>query len=914
MNIIQKLTELGQSIWMDNIERKLLENGETAGMIQRGDIRGMTSNPTIFDKAIEKTHDYDEALLPLAWSGWDAKKIFWELIIEDIRSATDLFLPLYEETNGGDGYVSIEVTPDLAYDTDGSAAQAQQLWVRVGRPNLMVKIPATEAGIPAIRRSIAAGININITLIFSLNRYAEVMEAYLSGLEDRLAAGHPIDQIASVASFFVSRVDSKVDEQLPKDSPLRGKIAIANARLAYEQFEKTFSGERWEKLKARGARLQRPLWASTSTKNPAYPDTLYVDNLIGPHTINTMPPQTLEATRDHAKPEITITKDVDEAHKQMADLAAAGISIDKVTGELEEEGVKSFAESVTSLLKSIEQRRAQAVSALGPLADAVAKRVDQMSAESFPARFWAHDPILWTSDPKGQEEVTIRMGWMESPQKATALLPAYQAFADEVHKAGLNRSLVLGMGGSSLTAEVISSLFGAAAKAGQVDLPERCVAILDSTDPAQVAQTAQDFPPDQSLYIVASKSGGTAEMEANYDYFWKMSGNDGSHFVATTDANTALEELARQRNFRRIFSSDPSVGGRYSALTDFGMVPAALLGIDVGRFVGRAAWMASQCGRDVPAARNPGLVLGAVIGEAALAGRDKLTILADKPVTALANWIEQIVAESSGKDGKGILPVPLEPLDMPGVYGDDRIFVYVRQTGEMDSGVDALSAAGYPVIRIPVLDPYQAAAEFFRWEMAVPTACHILGVNAFDQPDVQDSKDRTKAKIADYKRTGRLNEGNFDVDVHGSNLDDGGLRQLQDFIGQAGPQAYFAINAYLPRNQQMIDALQRLRIHLREETKCAVTAGFGPRFQHSTGQFHKGGPNTGLFIQIVSDPEQELDIPGEGMTFGTLIRAQALGDYEALVAVGRRVIRIHLSLPSDINTLVQALSRQHERT
>ncbi len=546
MNIIQKLTELGQSVWMDNIQRRLLENGETRAMIERGDIRGMTSNPTIFDKAIEKTHDYDEALIPLAWSGWDKERIFWELIVEDIRSATDLFLPLYEETNGGDGYVSIEVSPYLAGDTDASAAQAQQLWARVARPNLMVKIPATRAGIPAIRRSIAAGININITLIFSLARYAEVMNAYFSGLEDRLAAGQPINQIASVASFFVSRVDTKVDDQLPKDSPLRGKIAIANAKLAYEQFQKTFSGERWERLRAHGARLQRPLWASTSTKNPEYPDTLYVDNLIGPHTINTMPPQTLEATRDHARTDISVTKDVEQAHRQMEELDAAGISMDQVTQELEEEGVKAFSDSVTSLLNTIETRRVKAVSALGLLAAAVARRVSQLEAEGLPARFWAHDPTLWTADPQAQTEVTMRMGWMELPEKAMALLPAYRSLADDVHKAGLDRYLVLGMGGSSLTAEVISSLFGAAAHTQPQAGPDRCLAILDSTDPAQVARTAEDFPPNKTLYVVASKSGGTAEMSAAFDYFWKLSGKAGSHFIATTDANTSLEHLARR--------------------------------------------------------------------------------------------------------------------------------------------------------------------------------------------------------------------------------------------------------------------------------------------------------------------------------------------------------------------------------
>jgi transaldolase/glucose-6-phosphate isomerase len=914
MNNIQKLTQLGQSLWMDNIERKLLDNGETRAMIERGDIRGMTSNPTIFDKAIEKTHDYDEALIPLAWSGWDAEKIFWELVVEDIRAATDLFFPLYEETNGGDGYVSIEVSPFLASNTEATTAQAQQLWARVARPNLMIKIPATRAGVPAIRRSIAAGININITLIFSLALYADVMNAYLSGLEDRLAAGQPIDRIASVASFFVSRVDTKIDELLPKDSPLRGKVAIANAKLAYEQFQETFSGERWEKLKAHGARLQRVLWASTSTKNPAYPDTLYVDNLIGPYTINTLPPQTLEAARDHAKPEITITKGVDQAHAVMDQLAAAGISIEQATQELEEEGIKSFSDSVTSLLKSIDQRRGAAVSALGPLADAVAASVARLEADGVPARIWAHDPALWTADAQAQTEITMRMGWTESPEKAAALIPAYRIFVDEIHQAGLHRYLVLGMGGSSLTAEVISSLFGEASRTRDEFTADGCLAILDSTDPAQVAQTAENFQPDQTLYIVASKSGGTAEVTATFDYFWKLSRQEGSHFIATTDANTSLEQMARGLGFRRIFSSDATVGGRYSALTDFGMVPAALLGIDLDRFIGRAAWMARQCARDVPAARNPGLVLGAVLGEAALAGRNKLTILADRPLEPLANWIEQIVAESSGKNGRGILPVPLEPLDVPDVYDDDRVFVYLRQTGELDNGVEALRDAGYPVLRFPVLDPYESASEFFRWEIAVPVACHVLGVDAFDQPDVQESKDRTKAKIAAYRKSGKLDEGAWDIEIRGSRVDQRASRRLEQFVRQARPGDYFAVNAYLPRTEAMIAALQRLRVVIREQTRCAVAAGFGPRFQHSTGQFHKGGPDTGLFIQVVSDPEQQLDIPNEGMTFGTLIRAQALGDYETLQLRGRRTLRVHLSRPQDISFLVQALYAQHVRT
>jgi len=917
MNPITKLTQLGQSLWYDNIQRRLLESGELQAMIERGEIRGVTSNPTIFNNAIAKTSDYDSALTPLAWAGWDAEKIFWQLAIEDIRAACDAFAPLYEETNGGDGYVSLEVSPYIAHDTEATVAQAEQLWARVKRPNLMVKIPATREGIPAIRRAIAAGVNINVTLIFSLTRYAEVMDAYLSGLEDRAAAGRPIDHIASVASFFVSRVDSKIDPKLPEGSPLRGKAAIANAKLAYDLYQQTFAGARWEKLKVKGARVQRPLWASTSTKNPAYPDTIYVDNLIGPETVNTVPPQTLEAFKDHGVAEVTLVRGLDEARDAIAQLEALGISMDVVTQELEDEGVKAFADAFTQLLATIDQRRKAAASSLGyfdsaqhkPLADSVSKRIAQLEADSVPARLWQRDPSLWAKDPAGQHEVTIRMGWLDSTDKARKKLKEYEAFAKEIRKAKIDRVLVLGMGGSSLTAEVFSSMQAAAGIKAPLSL-----AILDSTDPAQVAVAAEQFPPEKSLYIVASKSGGTAEVMAAFDYFWKLSKRDGSHFVAITDPGTSLEALARKRGFRKIFSADPMVGGRYSALTDFGLVPAALLGIDLPRLLDRADWMRNQCSENCPAARDPGLALGAVLGEAALGGRDKLTVLADAPLAAFAGWIEQIIAESSGKDGKGILPVPLEPVGSPEVYGDDRIFVYLRQTGEFDEAVSKLKTASHPVIQFPITNFYDIGAEIFRWEIATAIACSILGVNAFDQPNVESSKKITKAKIAEYQKKGKLREGKpawkkdgvlvfSSMAVTGASL----KSVLNGFLKKAKKGGYVAINAYLPRNAENMDTLQKLRIAIRARTGNAVTAGFGPRFQHSTGQFHKGGPKNALFLVITAEPEKDIVIPAQGLTFGTLIRAQALGDYEALIEAGRKVIRIHLPSVSAVAEVVKAL-------
>ncbi|HNN13753.1 MAG TPA: hypothetical protein PKL78_09355, partial [Anaerolineales bacterium] len=450
----------------------------------------------------------------------------------------------------------------------------------------------------------------------------------------------------------------------------------------------------------------------------------------------------------------------------------------------------------------------------------------------------------------------------------------------------------LGMGGSSLTAEVLSSLMANFNLTAKLSL-----AILDSTDPSQVAQSIKDYPPDKALYIVASKSGGTAELMAAFDYLWKLSNGDGSKFIVTTDAGTSLQKLAEERGFRKVFNADSNVGGRFSALTDFGLVPAALMGMDFDKLLDPADRMRSQSLANIPAARNPGVALGALIAESALMGRDKLTVLADAQSSALAGWVEQVIAESSGKHGKGILPVALEPLGKPEDYGNDRLFVYIKSNGELEAGISELKKAGFPVIEFPISSPYDAGAEFFRWEIAISTACHILGINAFDQPDVQDSKLRTIAKIKDYQSTGKLAESDL-VDIQDAK------KALEEFLADPQSGEFVTINAYLPRSGEMIEAIQSLRVAIRARTSLPVTAGFGPRFQHSTGQFHKGGPNKGRFIQFVYDAGVDMDIPGQGLTFGALIRAQALGDYEALKAAGRKALRIRLSKPEDLKHLL----------
>jgi len=897
------------------MSRRLIESGELAAMIARGDLRGATSNPTIFHNAIGKTHDYDSALTPLAISGWDAEHIFWQLAVEDIRAACDLFRPLYDQTRGGDGFVSIEVSPHLAYDTEGTVAQVQHLWDTIERPNLMVKIPATEAGIPAIRRSIAAGVNVNITLIFSLDRYDEVMEAYLSGLEDRLQAGGEIGRVASVASFFVSRVDTKVDahlqeivraegEQAAAAQSLLGKAAIANAKLAYDRFGEVFSSKRFEKLKLSMGRAQRPLWASTGTKNPAYPDTLYVDTLIGPDTVNTVPPATLEAFRDHGKVAVTIMDNVDECRRQLEELEKLGISMKQITDELEAEGVKSFEESFTALLQTVEERRKSVVDRLGPLAGPAADRVTSLEVARAAERMHAIDPTLWTEDPKGQEEIKIRLGWLGLPESSRSAIQDINDFAAQTREAGFTYTLLIGMGGSSLAPEVLALTF----KPSDLQ-PSTEFAILDSTDPAQVLATAAQFPIEKTLFVVSSKSGGTSEVNANFNYFWAQAekvfgAKAGERFVAITDPGTALETLANERGFRKVFNADPNVGGRYSALTHFGLVPASLMGINIEKLLDRAAWMAKQCAADVPPARNPGLVLGAVMGQAVLQECDKLTIVTDPSLASVGSWLEQLIAESTGKQGKGVVPVDLEPVGEAAAYGKDRLFVYLRKDGDCDADLDKLQKAGHPLLVFDVADPYDLGAEFYRWEVATAIACAVLNVNAFDQPDVQDAKDRTKAKIIEYRENGKL----VDAGAEGAGESvESRKMHIENFIAVAGAGDYIAINAYLPRNPSIAEALTRLRVAIRVRTGCATTVGFGPRFLHSTGQLHKGGADNGVFLQITADSLQDAEIPTENMTFSVLERAQSLGDLEALTARKRRTLRIHLPNPEAIHELADAL-------
>lgn len=940
MDVIKEIHSLGQSLWYDNIERKLIDNGELAEIIDMGVIRGVTSNPTIFHNAIEHSTDYDSALKPMAWSGWSPEKIFYQLAIEDIRAAADLFLPLYEQTNGEDGFVSLEVSPYLAHDIEGTIEEAKCLWNRVNRPNLMVKIPATKEGITAIKRVISIGINVNVTLIFSIERYEKVMDAYLSGIEERIKEGKPVNHIASVASFFVSRLDTKIDSRLEKiintqnknsqlAKSLLGKAAIANTRLAYDMFKKMFNSERFAILHKQGAAIQRPLWASTSTKNPNYKDVLYIDELIAPHTVNTVPPKTLSAFRDHGKAVLSLEGYVEESHKTFSDLESIGISILEITKELEEEGVNSFSDSFTALLKTIKERCSIAQQELGgaistsqqndkpyvSLQNMVSKCVIECETQKTIKRLFELDASLWTDDTNQQKEIRQRLGWLSAPQNSQSLLSDMLHLAAQSVLDGYTHALVLGMGGSSLAPEVMRMTFGVG---NILDRPALDLAILDSTDPLQIQSAAKRAPLEKTLFIVSSKSGTTSEVHAFFNYFWHLASTQlgqraGDHFIAITDPDTPLEKLANERSFRKVILADPNVGGRYSALIEFGLVPAALMGLDIVQLLLRAQRMADQCSPQMPYGRNPGLVLGAILAEAYKQKRDKLTLIADPEIESFGYWLEQLVAESSGKNGKGIIPITHEELMKPDSYSNDRLFIYLRSSAKKESDIQKIRNAGHPVIEFALANLYDLGAEYYRWEIAVAVACSILGINAFDQPDVQENKTRTAEKVKAFQQNGLLpNEKPIWQGAGGTVYGRAfpGLEKsqslaevLDSFLNQTKAGDYIAINAYMARNKENTQHLQKIRTYIQRRTGNATTLGFGPRFLHSTGQLHKGGANNGLFIQITQEIKNDVSIPGQGITFGFLERAQAQGDIEVLIDRDRRVINLHL-IDGQLNDLI----------
>ena len=922
---LRDFVALGQSIWLDYLRRAVITSGELRELIEQG-LGGVTSNPSIFEAAIDGSSDYDGELQRLVKEGKSPQEILEVLMIEDVGHAADLFQPLYDSSGGMDGYVSIEVNPRISDNTEAMIAEARRFYSELRRPNVMIKVPATTSGFPAIERLISEGINVNVTLIFSPTQYKSAAEAYLTGLEKLAAAGGNLQHVSSVASLFVSRIDTSVDSLLKKkgNTTLQGKIGIANAKIAYQQFREIFKGSRWENLKKQGAHIQRVLWASTSVKDPAYPDTLYCDSLIGPDTVNTVPPATLRALLDHGKAARSIDVDIQEAEQQLNQLPQLGIDFGNVTRALEEEGIAKFSESFDKVVETIKDKHDRLVeqwqhetAKLGPYEPIVNASLARMAENRIVHRIWAHDFTVWSQDPA---EISNRLGWLHTVEIMQEVLPQIREFVDELREAGFTDALLLGMGGSSLAPQVFAKAFDH--PKGYLNLN-----VLDTVDPASVLTDSEPLDPNGTLYAVATKSGSTVETISLMKYFYSQTifelGKDeaSKHFVAITDPASPLAETADQFHFRARFLNDPNIGGRYSALSYYGLVPAALSGVDVARLLEDAMGAVYACETTVASTENPGAWLGAVLGELAKAGRDKITLMSSRKITSFCEWVEQLIAESTGKDGKGLLPVVGEPVGSPEVYGNDRLFVYLRLEGEaeQDEAVSRLESAGQPVVRILLHDPYELGRQFFIWEMAVAVAGYLIGINPFDQPNVESAKALARRNLQDFKSKGALQVPTHDLfggdilvygKVQGTTVE----QALVNFLNQVDAGAYVAILAYLRQTPETDKALTVLRRKIRDRYKVATTVGYGPRYLHSTGQLHKGDAGRGLFLQITAQDARDLEIPdgvGESsssMSFSVLKQAEAIGDQQALLSAGRRVIRMHLAnVDRDLSKLIEAL-------
>jgi transaldolase/glucose-6-phosphate isomerase len=930
MSTLVDLLNYGQSYWLDNLARKKITSGELKKRVSEQGLRGITSNPSIFHKSITGSTDYDDQIKELVTKGLTPQQVYDALTIKDVQDACDILKPMYDRSGGTDGFVSLEVSPYLARDTNGSVNEARRLYKLVDRLNCLIKIPGTKEGIPAIEQLLYEGININVTLLFSIQRYVEVANAYIRAIKQRVTEGKSVDNTVSVASFFLSRIDVLTDQLLSQDiipgeerkpimpQLLLGKAGITSAQIAYQRFKELFGSAEWKNLESKGAHVQRPLWASTSNKDPLYGDVRYVDALIGNDTVNTLPDETIDAFADHGKlVKDAIENDVDGATKIFSDIKSIGIDIDAVTWQLEHDGIRKFIEPYDQLMIALAEKRIKILDnnfsacqiSYGLFKKEIEAAYTSMDEKQAGLRLYHKDPYLWKTDLEQAKMISENMGWITLPDDFTEITEKLASFSLQVKEEGYKYAVLLGMGGSSLCSEVARETFGK--KEGFLKL-----LVLDNTDPAAILDIEKQIDLEKTLFIVATKSGGTMETLSFFRYFYNLlekkgKTNTGNNFVAITDAGSPLVEIANDYKFREVFLNPPGIGGRYSVLSDFGLLPMALMGIGIGAIMNSAKQMKVSCDATVPSAYNPGLSLGLVLGICQRHGRDKVTFILSESISSFGYWVEQLLAESTGKEGKGLIPVNGEAIGNPADYGKDRVFVHMYLAADDNADderkLKALEVAGHPVIRISV--PYKIAlgGEYYRWEIAAAIAGMVLGINPFNQPNVEESKKNTNNILADWKKDRNFKKAepifnNEDISIYGS----GAIKELENkkhgqpdefidaFTALAQPGDYIAFLPYFMLTNERAKIMQAWRMQVRGKLKTATTLLNGPRYLHSTGQLHKGGPDSGLYILLVHNEDSDLPIPGEQFGFGTLHEAQSLGDFRSLNDKGRRAIRINL--------------------
>ena len=921
MDPIQSVHSLGQSLWLDIIRRDSLDSGELADRVAAGELRGATSNLTILESAILSSDSYSVDLRRLAQAGWTAEKIFNQLAVDDIRAAADAFLPLFEQTNGGDGFVSIDVNPEFADDTNRTIEEARRLWDAVNRPNAMIKIPATLAGLPAIESSIRAGINVNATLIFSLGRYIEVMEAYMIGLEGRLEAGGSLDYVTSVASFFVSPIDIALDEQLrevfqrgeaegERASSLLGKVAIANSKLAYAQFVATFQGERFQKLATRGARVQRPLWASTSMKNPEYPDTYYVDNLIGPDTVNALSEASLKAFKDHGTPELTLPENISTARSQLQALDDLGISLDAAAEQLEVQGVSESAISYRSILGTIEEKAGAFQKEIAALEPKMRETLAEVELDDVGKRLWQQDVTLWVERDREKARVRRWLGWLSEPARASTETAELTRFAEALDPA-ITTFVLIGSGGGTITAEMLARIL---APPNGIDLHT-----ISTANPDDIRTIKRKIAPEATFYLLVDSSSGDGIEEHLLSTFWeqalrKLEEQTGDHFVVITKDGSKLHHWAVEKGIQKIIEADKQDDFWLSPFNWTSLLPAAQAGADIQSFVQGGVGMTRACGPLVDVAQNPGLFLSSVLAAAFRSGRDKVTLFADPPLEPILKWIEGLLAAGRGKEESGFIPIWDEPPGSGIVYGDDRLFVYLRSSGALDRRLAGWIRADIPVLVLETSTNPEAIGEMLvQWQIGAAIAQHLLSVNPTDL----DARHRTRAELQHIlhrlERKGALPQADplwqgDGVQLRAASRDlqftGSGLSEVVDFILSESQEAGgLGLRLYTPMSITLQGKVKRLRHTLRDQLglfSLASPAG--------CDLCSDRGLKDMVYLILMVKPRKDEAIPGKNYTFGQLFEGQALSDLAAMKGYGSPVLYLYFDAQKRLSDFLLAMT------
>ena len=897
------LHQLGQSTWLNYLRNSFIRSGELADRVGQG-VQGVTANAQVYERAIAGSSDYDVGIRRAMDEGIPTRLIYQSLMVDDIQRAADVLLPIFKESNRLDGFVSFEVDPAIFGDPTATVAAVRHIAHLIDRNNVMVEVPATAVGVEIIRALIADGISVNATHLFSIDDFERAALAYRDGLahyirNNRIWRTAP----TAVASFSLSPIDAAVDAALAAlDRQARiGSTAVALAKILYQRYLELFSGPQWDELANNGAHPMRPKWTRVTPNDFEHGADYYVNNLIGPGSIVTFSPIALNTFLQAGSAAESLTTEIDAAQAHLVELSRLGVDLEAIAHKLQREHLAASDRRFQSLVEAVFEKRDELDKgwhasswALGAAESGVEEGLQALCRRQMICRIWSHDYTVWKPQPT---EITNRLGWLHIMDAVAGKVDRLKAFTKSIVEEGYTHALLLGMGGSSLAPELFQETFGRPARPANMPFPFLDLVVVDTTDADAIRAAEQAVDLAKTLVIVSTKSGGTVETLSAFKYFYNRIATEvgqeraGDHFIGITDPGSKITEMAAHYGFRELYINDSNIGGRYSVLSYFGLVPAALVGVDITELLERAAIMASNASLCHCDAIDDNLAarLGTAMSKLAQSGRDKLTFISSLPLAGFGDWVEQLIAESLGKEGKGILPVVGEPQAPVETYGADRVFIHLRLEGDArdDEFVSRLQEAGHPMITLKLKDIYDIGGQFFLWEMATAIAGHFLGINPFDQPNVEDAKVKARAVVSQYAEKGALPAGEF------AELN---TRALEEFLAQARPGDYVALQAYIQPTAEAKAALQTLRqaVHLR--TGLATTAGFGPRYLHSTGQLHKGDRGNGLFIQFISDALEDVAIPDEAgeeksaMTFNVLKKAQALGDAQALRDNHRRLI------------------------